>query len=66
MDIGRVRALAKTVRGALLPTKAQIDILFGPPRTELGYWGWRLWRPFDLVLRAARYGFAWLTDRWCR
>ena len=62
-DMGRVRAAAKTMRGALLPTKAQIDILYGPPRTELGYWGWRLWRPFDLVLRAVRYGGAWVGQR---
>ena len=62
-DIGRVRSLGKTLRGALLPTRAQIDILYGPPRTELGYWGWRLWRPFDLVLRAGRYGAAWVRHR---
>jgi len=62
-DIGRLRAVAKTLRGALLPTRAQIDILYGPPRTELGYWGWRLWRPFDVVLRALRYGWAWLRHR---
>jgi hypothetical protein len=62
-DVGLVRGLAKTLRGALLPTRAQIDILYGPPRTELGYWGWRLWRPFDLVLRAARYGKAWVYQR---
>lgn len=62
-DFGRARAAAKTLRGALLPTKAQIDILYGPPRTKLGYWGWRLWRPFDLMLRAARYGRAWLRQR---
>ena len=62
-DAGRARALAKMMRGALLLTKAQIDILYGPPRTELGYWGWRLWRPFDLVLRAGRYGAAWISHR---
>jgi len=65
-DIGRVRALAKTLRGALLPTKAQIDILYGPPRTELGYLGRRMWRPFDLVLRALRYGRAWVRHRLSR
>jgi len=62
-DGGRARALAKTMRGALLPKRAQIDILYGPPRTELGYWGWRLWRPFDVVLRAGRYGAAWVVHR---
>jgi hypothetical protein len=62
-DIGRAWAVAKTLRGALLPTRAQIDILYGPPRTELGYWGWRVWRPFDLIVRAARYGGAWVRHR---
>jgi len=62
-EIGGVRALAKTMRGALLLTNAQVEILYGPPRTELGYWGWRLWRPFDLVLRAGRYGAAWISHR---
>jgi hypothetical protein len=62
-DIGRVRAFATTLRGALLLTNAQVEKLYGPPRTELGYWGWRLWRPFDLVLRAVRYGWAWLRHR---
>jgi len=62
-DTNRVQAMAKTLRGALLPTRAQIDILYGPPRTELGYWGWRLWRPFDLVVRAGRYGAAWVAHR---
>jgi len=62
-DAGSARALAKTMRGALFPTKAQIDILYGPPRSELGYWGRRLWRPFDLVGRAWRYGLAWVAHR---
>ena len=62
-EIGGVRALAKTMRGALLLTNAQVDILYGAPRTKLGYWGWRLWRPFDLVLRAGRYGAAWISHR---
>ena len=61
-DIGSGHALAMTLRGALLPSRAQIDILYGPPRTELGYWGWRLWRPFDLVVRAVRYGRAWVKQ----
>jgi hypothetical protein len=62
-DVTRARALAKTMRGALLPTRAQIDILYGPPRSELGYWGRRVWRPFDLVGRAVRYGIAWVGHR---
>jgi hypothetical protein len=44
-------------------TRPQIDILYGAPRTSLGYWGWRLWRPFDLVLRTVRYGRAWIGHR---
>lgn len=44
-------------------TRPQVEMLYGTPRTSLGYWGWRLWRPFDLVLRAGRYGRAWVADR---
>jgi len=62
-DRGRVRSVAKTLRSTLLPTNAQIDIIYGPPQTALGYWGWRLWRPFDLVERAGRYGVAWVRHK---
>jgi hypothetical protein len=62
-DMGRLRAAVRTLRGAVLLTKAQVDILYGPPRTGLGYWGWRLWRPFDLVARAVRYTSAWVANR---
>jgi hypothetical protein len=62
-DMGRPRGLVKTVRNALFPTRTQIDIIYGKPRTELGYWGWRLWRPFDLVVRSARYGAAWVRQK---
>lgn len=62
-DDGGLGVFAKTLRGALLPTRAQIDILYGKPKTGLGYWGWRLWRPFDLVLRSVRYGSAWLGQK---
>jgi hypothetical protein len=57
------RSLITTVRRAIWPTKAQIDILYGRPRSELGYWGWHLWRPFDLVGRAMRYGVAAVRHR---
>ncbi len=44
-------------------TDTQIEQLYGRPRSSLGYWGCRLWRPFDLVGRAWRYGWAWLRHR---
>jgi len=62
-DITQTLAFVKTVRGAMFPSRAQIDILYGPPRSELGYWGWRLWRPFDLIGRTCRYGAAWVGQR---
>ena len=62
-NMGIARSLAKTIRGAVFPTDAQIDILYGKPRTSVGYWGWRLWRPFDLVLRSVKYGSAWVGHR---
>jgi len=62
-DVGSLRGLATTLRRTVLPTRAQIDLLYGRPRTRLGYWGRRLWRPFDLVGRAWRYGSAWWLHR---
>jgi hypothetical protein len=65
-EMGAARATARTLQGALFLTRGQVDKLYGPPKTELGYWGWRLWRPFDLLLRAARYGGAWVRQRFRR
>jgi hypothetical protein len=60
-DLGRASGEGgwlRTARKALLLTRGQIDAIYGKPTGELGYVGWRLWRPFDLVLRAARYALA--------
>ena len=43
---------------ALVLTDAQIDVVYGPPRSRLGYMGRRLARPFDLVRRIVRYAAA--------
>lgn len=48
--------MAKTVLGAVFLTRAQIDAIYGRPRHRLGYLGWRLARPFDLLSRLWRYG----------
>ncbi len=50
-------SLARAAR-ALVLTDAQIDVVYGPPRSRLGYLGRRLARPFDLVRRAVRYAAA--------
>jgi hypothetical protein len=65
-DVGAVERFATMLRGAVLLTDVQIDMLYGPPATKLGYWGWRLWRPFDLVVRSIRYGAAWVRNRFRR
>jgi hypothetical protein len=62
-DAARFAALPQLLWRAVFLTRGQIDILYGTPRTSLGYWGWRLWRPFDLVLRTVRYGRAWIGHR---
>lgn len=54
---------ARRVLHAVWLSRVQVEILYGRPRSALGYWGWRLWRPFDLVVRAVRYGRAWLEHR---
>jgi hypothetical protein len=62
-DAGIFAAQIQSLWRAVFLTRGQIDILYGIPRTSLGYLGWRLWRPFDLVLRAVRYGRAWFGHR---
>ena len=43
---------------AIVVTDAQIGVIYGPPRSRIGYLGRRLARPFDLARRAARYAAA--------
>jgi hypothetical protein len=57
------RTLVKNAFETVWLTRPQIEMLYGKPRTSLGYFGWRLWRPIDLVLRTGRYGWAWMVDR---
>jgi hypothetical protein len=56
-------SLAAGVRHSLVLTDTQIDVIYGRPRSRLGYLGRRLARPFDLVRRAARYGAGHLRVR---
>ncbi len=46
--------LANKAWRALFVTRAQIDVIYGRPRSRLGYVCRRLARPFDLAGRAAR------------
>jgi hypothetical protein len=55
--------LARAVLGAVLLSDAQIDAVYGRPRTRLGYLGRRLARPFDLLLRLGSYGARWARVR---
>jgi hypothetical protein len=57
-DRPRPLQLARTLLGAVFLSKAQIDAVYGPPRSALGYLGRRLARPFDLGWRLGRYGWA--------
>jgi hypothetical protein len=57
-DRPRPLQLARAVLGAVFLSRAQIDAVYGPPRTSLGYLGRRLARPFDLAWRLGRYGWA--------
>ncbi len=66
-DRPRPLQLARSVLDATFLTDAQIDAVYGRPRTHLGYLGRRLARPFDLLWRLGSYGLARLrkghTDR---
>jgi hypothetical protein len=58
-DRPRPLQLARTLLGAVFLSRAQIDAVYGPPRSALGYLGRRIARPFDLGWRLVRYGWAW-------
>jgi len=59
----RWRKTAVTLFHAVWLTRGQVDILYGRPKSALGYAAWRAWRPFDLVVRGLRYARAWLHLR---
>jgi hypothetical protein len=46
--------MVKTGWQAIWLSDRQVEMLYGRPKTALGYLGWRLWRPFDLVGRTLR------------
>jgi hypothetical protein len=55
--------LARAVWDAVALSNGQVDAIYGPPRTRLGYLGRRLARPLDLLLRLGTYGARWLRLR---
>lgn len=59
-DRSRPGQLVRIAIGAVFLSDVQIDALYGPPRTRLGYLGRRLARPFDLLGRLGRYGARWV------
>ncbi len=54
-DRPRAAQLAVTLWRTLVPTRGQIDALYGRPRNAAGYLFRRLARPFDLLRRWRRY-----------
>ncbi|MFZ5786942.1 MAG: hypothetical protein ACOY3Y_10920, partial [Acidobacteriota bacterium] len=51
---------------SLVLTRGQVDAVYGGPRSAMGYFGMRVWRPFDVMLRALRYGASWARRRLAR
>lgn len=62
-DRSRPVQLARAVLGAVVLSDAQIEALYGRPRSRLGYLGRRLARPFDLLVRLGRYGVGWMKTQ---
>ena len=52
---GRMLSFSTMAFHTVFLTRRQVDIIYGRPRSALGYLGRRLARPFDLVWRLARY-----------
>ena len=59
-DRNRLLEIVRTAWRAVWLSNHQIEILYGRPGTAMGYLGWRLWRPFDLVGRTLSSAAAWL------
>jgi hypothetical protein len=48
--------MVRTAFATVFLSRAQIDATYGRPRHPLGYLGWRIARPFDLLRRLWSYG----------
>lgn len=67
--LGAERSLGgwlEAARRAVFLTHAQIDVIYGRPRSRLGYLGWSVLRPFDLLRRVAKYAAQALRHRFNR
>jgi len=60
---GRMMGVTRTAWQAVWLSRTQVEMLYGKPRTKLGYLGWRLWRPFDVAGRTVQSAVAWLRLR---
>ncbi len=60
---GRLQSLGQTAWSAVWLTNLQIDLLYGKPMSSAGYLGYRVWRPFDLMIRFVRYSRSWIVTR---
>lgn len=62
-DASRWRATLHRAFRAVFVNRAQLVRIYGGSRTELGWLGLRLFRPFDLALRTARAAGGWWALR---
>ena len=58
-----VRGFVRTLTQVFWLTRGQVDAIYGPQRSWVGYALLRLWRPFDLVRRTVLYGWRALMQR---
>ncbi len=56
-------AVTRNLWQTVFLTRGQVDAIYGRPRSPLGYFGRRLCRPFDLVLRFSKYLYGFLKTR---
>jgi len=57
----KAHTLIKIVFKTLWLSRPQVDVLYGRPRTWLGYLGWRIWRPLHLIGKTVGFGWKWLV-----
>ncbi len=56
---GPVQSIGKKAWNALAPTRAQLNVIYGPPRSEAHLLARRLFRPVDLAYRLGKYGWSY-------
>ena len=63
LPLSGFRGVARNITDGVFLSRSQVDAIYGPQRSWVGYALLRLWRPFDLVRRTVLYGWRAVMQR---